>query len=94
MTSSGRSALPPKYNPDLVERAVIEEVLGRHPERFTVDELSMRIVGDPEDSLEVEIASEAIRSLRAAGLVCYRDDDRLIAPTAAVARYAELMGLA
>lgn len=82
---------PPKYDPEHVERAVLEEVLRRHPERLTIGELSLRIVGDPEDELEVEIAAEAIHDLRASGVVRYREDDQLVEPTHAVLRYVELL---
>lgn len=75
------SAPPSKYDPQLVERAAFEEVLRRHPARLTVGELLLRIVGDPEDDLEVEVAAEAIHSLRASGLIRYRKDDRIVEAT-------------
>ncbi len=81
-----------KYDPELVERAVLEEILRLYPQRLTVEEMSLRIVGDPEDEREVETAAEAIRSLRASGLVRYRNDEQLVEPTQAVLRYVALMG--
>jgi hypothetical protein len=88
----GRSVLPPKYDPELVECVVLEEVLRLHPERLTVTELSLKIVGDPEDDLEAETAIGAIHNLRASGLVRYRNDDRLVEPIHALLRYVELLG--
>lgn len=85
------SDTPPKYNPELVARAVLEEVLRRHPERLTIAELSLWIVGDPEDDLEVETAIEAIHNLRASGLVRYRNDDRVVEATHAALRAAALL---
>jgi hypothetical protein len=48
---SAGSDTPPQYDPALVERAVLEEVIDLHPERLTVAELLLRIAGDPEDGL-------------------------------------------
>lgn len=88
----GRSVLRPKYDPELVERAALEEVLRRRPKRLTVAELSLRIVGNPEDGLEVETAITAIHSLRASGLVRYQNDDQLVEPTYPLQRYVEIVG--
>jgi Helix-turn-helix domain len=82
---------PPKHDLDLVARAILEEVLRRHPEGLTVAGLSLRIVGDPEDVREVETVAEAIQSLRASGLIRYRDDDQLVEPTQAVLLYMALL---
>jgi hypothetical protein len=82
----------PAYDPEIVARSILEEVIRLHPERLTVAELSLKIMGDPEDEREVETAGEAIQSLRASGLVRYRNDDRLVEPTQAVLRYVALMG--
>jgi hypothetical protein len=82
----------PAYNREIVARAILEEVLRLHPERLTVDELSMRIVGDPEDEREVGTAAEAIYDLRASSLIRYRNDDQLVEPTQVVVRYVELVG--
>lgn len=86
------SAESPRYDPELVERAILEEVLNLHPQRLTVGELSLRIAGDTEDSLEIETAVEATHSLRASGLVRYRSDDLVVEPTHAALRAAALLG--
>jgi hypothetical protein len=82
---------PTKYDPDLVARVAVEEVLRLHPERLTVGELSQRVVNDPGDEMEIETAAEAIHDLRASGVVRYREDDRLVEPTHAVLRYVALL---
>lgn len=82
----------PAYDVESVARTILEEAIRRHPERLTVTELSLRIVGDPDDDLEGETAVEAIQSLRASGLIRYRNDDQIVEPTHAVLCYAELMG--
>jgi hypothetical protein len=74
-------ACPPRYNATLVARAILEEAIDLHPQRLTVDELSLRVVADPADGREVETASEAIRDLRRSGLLRYRNDDRVVEPT-------------
>jgi hypothetical protein len=66
----------PAYDADLVERAVLEEVIGLLPARLTVSELSLRIVADPEDCREAEAVAQAICDLRRSGLLRYRNDDR------------------
>jgi hypothetical protein len=85
------SADSPAYDPEIVSRTILEEVIRLHPERLTVAELSLRIVGDPGDEREAETAAEAIHDLRAFGLIRYRDDDKLVEPTQAVLRYVALM---
>lgn len=87
------AATPPKYDPELVERAVLEEVMEQHPARLTVGELALRIVADPEDSLEVETATHAAWDLRRSGLVRYRNDDQVVELThAALRAFALLAG--
>jgi hypothetical protein len=82
---------PPKYDPTLVERAALDEVVELHPTRLTIDELCLRIVGDPHDDAEVEIAKEAARSLRASGLIRYRNDEQVVEATQVALRAHELM---
>jgi DNA-binding transcriptional ArsR family regulator len=85
----------PNYDPELVERAILEEVIDRHPERLTVHELALRIVADPDDGLEVDTATNAIRELRRSGLIRYRNDDEVVDPTQAALRaHALLTGVA
>jgi hypothetical protein len=83
---------PAAYDLEIVARTILEEVLRLHPERLTVAELSLRIIGDPEDEREAETVAEALQRLRASGLIRYRNDERLVEPTQAVLRYVALMG--
>jgi len=78
---SNDGALSPKYNSAQVKRALLEEVIDLHPQRLTVAELLLRIVTDPDDTREVETASHAIRDLKRAGLIRYRNDDEVVDPT-------------
>jgi len=70
---------------------ILEEAIELHPQRLTVGELSLRIVSDPEDSMEVEAATHAIRDLRGSGLLRYRNDDGVVEPTHAAIRAAALL---
>lgn len=74
-------ATPPKYDLGLVRQVILEETLELHPQRLTVGELARRIVSDPDDGMEVETATEAIRDLRRSGLLRYRNDDQVVEPT-------------
>lgn len=84
-------ATPPQYDPTTVGRLLLEEAAELHPRRLTVRELSQRIVIDPDDSREVETATNAIRSLRQSGLLAYQDDDEVVEPTPAACRVFELL---
>lgn len=88
--TAGR-ATPPKYDPALVEQLILEEAIELYPQRLTVGELSLRIVADPDDGLEVETAIHAIRDLRRSGLFRYRNDDQVVEPTHAALRAAQLL---
>jgi hypothetical protein len=91
MTADATSS--PVYDPELVEHAVLLEVIELHPARLTVAELSLRIVTDPEDRMEVETITHAIRDLRRSGLLRYRSDDQVVEPThAALQAHALLTG--
>jgi hypothetical protein len=82
---------PPEYDLAIVGQVILVEVVERHPARLTVDELALRIVSDPDDEREVETATEAVRDLRRACLVRYRNDDKLVEPTQAALRAHELL---
>lgn len=81
----------PRYDLETVERTMLEEILRRHPQRLTVAELSLLIVADPADDLEVETAKQAASNLRSAGLVRYRNDDEIVEPTYAALRARALL---
>lgn len=53
----------PNYDLEIVTQATLTEVIEQHPLRLTVDELALRIVNNPGDYREVEIAIEAIDDL-------------------------------
>lgn len=88
---SADAKAPPKYDPKLVEETMLIEIIEQHPTRLTVGELVSRIVADPDDSREVETATEAIRSLRRSTLIRYRGDDELVEPTQAALRAHALL---
>ena len=77
---------PPKYNSALVEQVILEEAIELHPVHLSVAELSLRIVADPDDRREIEIATKAIRNLREVGLFSARSDGDCVEPTAAALR--------
>jgi hypothetical protein len=59
------------------------EVIEQLPARLTVGELSLRIVNDPDDGMEVETTIHAIRDLRRSGLIRYRGEGEVVEPTQA-----------
>lgn len=80
----------PKYNPEIVGHAILMQVVEQHPVRLSVSELALRIISNPDDNREVEIAIHAISDLRRSGLVRYRNDDQVVEPTLAALRAVEL----
>jgi hypothetical protein len=76
------SETPPKYNVAIVEAVILEVAAELHPEHLSRDELSLKIVSDPDDSREVETAAQAIRGLREFGL-CKDRGDEIVEPTPA-----------
>jgi hypothetical protein len=80
-TSTDEVRTPSRYDPALVEQAIFEEILSLYPQRLTVGELSLRIVADPADRFEVDVAAQAIAALRSSGLVRYRNDEEVVEPT-------------
>lgn len=66
---SADATTPAKYDPELVGETILIEIIEQHPTRLMVGELVLRIVADPDDGMEVEIATEAIRDLRRSALV-------------------------
>jgi hypothetical protein len=87
------AATLPMYNLASVEHVILTEIIEQHPARLTVDELSLRIVADPADSREVEVATDAIRNLRRSGLIRYRNDDLVVEPTHTALRAAAVLTL-
>ena len=84
------SETPPKYNVAIVEAVLLEVAAELHPQHLTAAELSLKIVGDPDDGREIETAARAIRNLREFGL--FRDrDDEIAEPTQAALRAVALL---
>ncbi len=84
-----RSA-PPKYDVAIVEAVILEVAAELHPEHLPAGELSLKVVGNPDDSRELETAAQAIRGLREFGLFKVRDDE-LVEPTPAALRAVALL---
>jgi len=81
---------PPKYSPELVERAILEVVIDLHPTCLTLAELSLGVAGDPKDRREIDTITCAVRGLRGAGLLQANHNDR-VRPTPAALRAAALL---
>ena len=88
---SAAASIPPKYNSDLVEPVLLEEVIELLPIRLTVFELCQRIAADPHDERAIETIKQATGDLRRWGLLRYRNDDELVEPTQAALRAFELL---
>jgi hypothetical protein len=81
---------PPKYNLAIVETVILEVAAELHPQHLTAEDLSLRIVGDPDDERETETAAQAIRSLTEFGLFADRGDG-IVEPTPAALRAVALL---
>jgi hypothetical protein len=84
-----KASIPPRYNPELVERAILEVIIELHPAVITLAGLSLRIAGDPHDRREIDTIACAVRDLREAGLLL--EHDERVEPTPAAIRAAELL---
>jgi hypothetical protein len=88
---SAGAAIPPRYDPEIVAQVILEVAIELHPQRLTTGELSLKIVADPDDSREVETATQAIRDLRQSGLFRYEDGTQVVEPTPAALRAYALL---
>jgi hypothetical protein len=79
-----------KYEPRYLERLILEETLVRHPEHPRAKEIIAALIGDPDDSREVETATKAIANLKRSGLLHDRDDE-IAEPTEVVVRVGRLL---
>lgn len=77
-------------DPELVERAVLEEVVELLPVRLTVSELCQKITAGSQDKGRLEVVRHAVRDLRGWGLVRYRDVEQLVEPTPAAIHFFDL----
>lgn len=80
----------PNYNVGIVEAVILEVAAELHPENLTAKELALKIVSDPDDAKEVEVAAQAIRGLREFGLFCDGDGETVM-PTPAGLRAVALL---
>ncbi len=80
---------PPEYNVAIVEAVLLKEAVELHPRSLPDRELLLRIVGDANDTRELETASQAICSLRKLGLLADRGD-KIVEPTPAALRAVAL----
>lgn len=84
------SSTPPKYNSELVERAVMEVVIEAHPDFLTTAELLSVVAGDPKDGREVDTITRAVRDLKRWGLL-HEGRGEQVEPTPAALRLASLL---
>lgn len=80
----------PKYNVAILEAVLLEIAVELHPQKLTATELALKIVGDADDSREVETAAQAIRGLREFGLFADGDAE-IVMPTPAALRAVALL---
>ena len=82
----------PKYDVATVECAILEVAAELHPQPLSADGFPLKIVGDPDDSRELETVAQAIRNLREFGLLRGRDDEIVELTPAALRAVALLAG--
>lgn len=70
------------------ERAVLEFLLEEHPDRLTLDELSLVMRADPQRDDPDDATGRAVRELVSAGLV--HQDGRFVQPTRAATYFDRL----
>jgi hypothetical protein len=79
----------PAHEDQIVERAVLTEVLFLHPAQLTILELALRVEGDLRDR-DQDAVERAVRELSRDGLITC--DCRRLAPSRAAVRFDELLG--
>ena len=87
---TAQDTTPPKYHPELVERAVMEVVIEAHPARLAIAELLSKVAGDLGDRREVDTITGAVRSLKGWGLLEEGQGER-VEPTPAALHLAALL---
>jgi hypothetical protein len=84
------SETPPQYDIAKAEAVILEVAAELHPQHLTAGDLSLRIVGNANDTREIETAAKAIKGLREFGLFAPRDDE-IVEPTPAALRACALL---
>jgi hypothetical protein len=82
---------PPRYDPEVLERAVIEEALYLHPQHLTREEFVRKMTVGPVDPGRGNDVTDAVGELERSGLL--RDHAGTVVPTHAAVRFAELFEL-
>lgn len=82
---------PPRYNPELVERAILEVLVDPDCPLLRISDLLVAIATEPRDPTEVMTIVCAIDGLRQSGLLRHRRDSQVIEPTTAALRAAALL---
>jgi len=81
---------PPQYDVAKVEAVILQVAAELHPQNLTARDLALRIVGNPNDTREINTATQAIKGLREFGLFAVRDDE-IVEPTTAALRACALL---
>jgi negative regulator of replication initiation len=72
-----------------VESAVLRQLLGLHPTRLTMAELTREMAGGRNSFAETDAVERAVRDLAAVGLL--HQGEEFVAPTRAALRFNELL---
>jgi hypothetical protein len=81
---------PPQYDVAKVEAVILQVAAELHPQNLTARDLALRIVGNANDTREINTATQAIKGLREFGLFAARDDE-IVEPTTAALRACDLL---
>jgi hypothetical protein len=80
----------PKYNRAVVAQVILEAAVELLPRLLTARELSLRIIANPGDSREIEVAMQAIGDLTQSGLFSHGNDE-VVEPTPAALHAVALL---
>jgi hypothetical protein len=87
---SQRRELSPAREDEIIEQAILTQVLVLHPAQLTILELALKMEADCEDFAQKDAVERAVRELSRDGLLAC--DCRRIWPTRAALRFEELHG--
>jgi hypothetical protein len=85
------TTMPLRYDPEVLERAIIEKALYLHPQHLTREEFVRKMTVGPDDPGRGNDVTEAVGELERSGLL--RDHAGTVVPTHAAVRFAELFEL-